>query len=73
MLRAKALADPRFSKSRYVLKNRDTGDVFFVVVFTLVPKEDTERKDAKEKTSAESKGKDGKTDDTYEPKDDDVD
>ncbi|SLM35505.1 Protein of unknown function DUF1769 [Lasallia pustulata] len=58
---------------RYVLKNRDTGDVFFVVVFTLVPKEDTEKKDAKEKTSVESKGKEGKTDDAYQPKEDDVD
>ena len=72
MLRSKAFADLRSSKSRYVLKNRDTGDVFFVVVFTLVPKEDTEGKDAKEKTSVESKGKEGKTD-AYEPKEDDVD
>lgn len=27
---------------RYVLKNKDTGDVYFVVVFTLVPREDVE-------------------------------
>lgn len=73
MLRSKALANTKSSKSRYVLKNRDTGDVFFVVVFTLVPKEDTEKKDAKEKTSVESKGKEGKTDDAYQPKEDDVD
>lgn len=55
-------------QSRYVLKNRDTGDVLFVVVFTLVPKEDVEENDLVGKN-----GKKAKTNDAYEPKDDDLD
>ena len=59
--------------SRYVLKNKDTGDVFFVVVFHLVPKEDLEKentangetKDRKEEKMEGEKG--------FQPKDDDLD
>lgn len=40
----------------------------FVVVFTLVPKEDVEENDLVGKN-----GKEGKTDNDYEPKDDDLD
>ena len=35
---------------RYVLKNKETGDVFFVVVFTLVLKEDLEKEEAAQKS-----------------------
>ncbi|KAI9784932.1 MAG: hypothetical protein M1816_000568 [Peltula sp. TS41687] len=57
---------------RYVLKNRDTGDVLFVVVFTLL------KLDEVEKLEAETKGDrhtvEGKPDgETFEPSADDVD
>jgi len=54
----------------YVLKNRDTGDVFFVVVFTLVPKGDVEKEEGLLAPKGEGDGKGGKA---YEPADDDVD
>lgn len=67
---------------RYVLKNKETGDVFFVVVFTLVPKENVEKDDTEQ---AAGKGDSGHGDRAledaddrgnkkeYEPKDSDVD
>ena len=33
---------------RYVLKNQETGDVYFVVVFTMLLREDVEKEEAKE-------------------------
>ncbi|KAI9706502.1 MAG: hypothetical protein M1836_003508 [Candelina mexicana] len=63
---------------RYVLKNRTTGDVYLVVLFTLVPKEDAE----KEGTSNTSKAKGGEGDakietkgkqDEFQPQEDDLD
>lgn len=39
----------RHHELRYVLKNKDTGDVFFVVVFTLILEEDLEKQEADQK------------------------
>ncbi|MCJ1373396.1 hypothetical protein MMC20_004624 [Loxospora ochrophaea] len=55
---------------RYVMKNKETGDVFFVVVFTLVQKEDVEKVEAL--AAKENKEKSLKEEE-YEPSADDVD
>ena len=58
------------------MKNKSTGDVFFVVVFTLVPKEDAEKESAAatgiasgEMAADQGEGKK----EEYQPKDDDLD
>ena len=57
---------------RYVLKNRDTGDVYLAVVFTLLLKEDLEREEAERKGDKDTV--EGKPEgQTTEPTDDDVD
>ena len=38
----------RTHELRYVLKDKDTGDVYFVVVFTLLLKEDVEKEETEE-------------------------
>ena len=43
----------RTHELRYVLKNKETGDVYFVVVFTLLLREDVEKEEAEE---AQKKG-----------------
>ena len=50
---------------RYVLKNKKTGDVFFVVVITLRLREDVEKEEAEEakKKQGASTGQ-GKKDDS---------
>lgn len=60
--------DRRSHDLRYTLKDRSTGEVFFVVVFTLIPKEDVE----KEK-EGESKEEKPATKDEPVTADDDVD
>ena len=53
LTRRTAAADTRRTHDlRYVLKNKDTGDVFFVVVFTLVLKEDVEKAEQEEEEKA---------------------
>ena len=52
------------------MKNKETGDVFFVVVFTLVQKEDVEKVEAL--AAKENKEKSLKEEE-YEPSADDVD
>ena len=69
----------RLHEFRYVLKNKDSGDIFFVVVFTLVLKEDLE----KEEAAKGSKGEDNRSEkreqsskgesEPFEPKADDLD
>ena len=54
------------------MKNKSTGDVFFVVVFTLVPKEDAE-KEGPSATDSGEKAEQGGDKKEYQPKDDDVD
>ena len=61
----------RLHDFRYVLKNKDTGDVFFVVVFALVLKEDVEKEEAAEK-GKEMAGSTRK-EEAFEPKADDLD
>ena len=39
--------------SRYVLKNKDTGDVLFVVVFTLLAKDQVDRDEVKKAESVQ--------------------
>ena len=69
----------RLHAFRYVLKNKDSGDVFFVVVFTLVLKEDLEKEEAAERSNAEH-DRAGKKEqsskgggEAFEPKADDLD
>lgn len=64
---------------RYVLKNKDTNEVYFVVVFTLLHKDDVDEGDAKA-VEAKEEGMDGKAgkgskagEGAFEPGDDDVD
>jgi len=57
---------------RYTLKNRSTGDVFFVVVFTLVPKEDAEKENPAAVAGKKPEGE-GKKEGEFEPKEDDLD
>jgi len=57
---------------RYVLKDKETGHVFFVVVFTLVMKEDVEKQEAEDAAAAKAKGGDeGQKD--FQPSSDDLD
>ncbi|MCJ1430563.1 hypothetical protein MMC29_008481, partial [Sticta canariensis] len=51
---------------RYVLKNKDTGDVYFVVLFSLVPRQTVQSEEEAE--TEKGKGEAG-----FEPKEDDVD
>lgn len=44
-----------------------------MVLFTLVPKEGAEETSTTQRDPVEKKGKEGMTDDAYEPKDDDLD
>ena len=55
---------------RYVLKNKETGDVFFVVVFHLVPKEDVDKENL---TGGETKEEKKEGGEGFQPKDDDLD
>ncbi|MCJ1471925.1 hypothetical protein MMC13_000566 [Lambiella insularis] len=58
---------------RYVLKHRSTSEVFFVVVFTLVPKEDVEKEGAAVSQEGKKVENEGRKQEEYQPKDDDVD
>lgn len=59
---------------RYVLKDKDTGEVLFVVVFTLLPKEQVDKEDAapppKQSDAAMSADATAKS---FEPQADDLD
>ncbi|KAI9762774.1 MAG: hypothetical protein M4579_000126 [Chaenotheca gracillima] len=59
---------------RYVLKNKETSEVYFVLVFALVPIEEAEKEKSKEEKSdgktAEKTAEGGKS---FEPRDDDLD
>ena len=50
---AQARIDQQLTGYRYVLKNKDTGDVLFVVVFTLVKKEDVDKDEVKKAEEAQ--------------------
>ena len=57
---------------RYVLKNRESGDVFFVVVFTLLRLEEVEKLEAEMKGDRDTV--EGRPEgETFEPREDDVD
>ena len=43
-----------FICTRYVLKNKDTDEVLFVVVFSLLHKEDVEKEEAESKRNSEN-------------------
>jgi len=61
---------------RYVLKNKATDEVFFVVVFSLIPKDEIEKEEAaSEKKSGEEKHEqeESKGEEGFEPKEDDLD
>ncbi|KAL8963256.1 MAG: hypothetical protein Q9193_000461 [Seirophora villosa] len=60
---------------RYVLKDKDTGEVLFVVVFTLLPKEQVEEEEAKANKSNTPKATEpcGQADPEFQPKADDLD
>ncbi|KAL8748464.1 MAG: hypothetical protein Q9184_007287, partial [Pyrenodesmia sp. 2 TL-2023] len=60
-----------FNGKRYVLKNKDTGEVLFVVVFTLLPKEQVE--EAAKITESSHQGAATSGGQEYEPKADDLD
>ena len=49
----------RSHELRYVLKNKETGDVYFVVVLTMLLREDIEKQEAEEeqRKSGASAGK----------------
>lgn len=53
---------------RYVLKNKDTGDVYFVVLFSLVPRQTVQSEE-----EAEQGKQEGKSEVEFEPKEDDLD
>lgn len=59
--------------SRYVLKNKDTGDVFFVVVFHLVPKEELEKENTANGETKDTKEEKMEGEEGFQPKDDDLD
>ncbi|MCJ1319226.1 hypothetical protein MMC15_004561 [Xylographa vitiligo] len=66
--------DEKEDTLRYVMKNKSTGDVFFVVVFTLVPKEDAEKESpATTATASSAAAEQGDEKKEYQPKDDDLD
>jgi len=62
---------------RYTLKNQKTGDVFFVVVFTLVPEDVVDKEDAEDTAKADgqkaSEANEGHAEPGFEPKADDLD
>jgi hypothetical protein len=60
---------------RYTLKNQKTGDVFFVVVFTLVPKDQVDKEDAADKAKADHPKRENAADGEpgFEPNADDLD
>lgn len=66
---------------RYVLKRKDTDEILFVVVFSLLHKEDVEKEEAKEKpvnedtkvTSQETQGQRHEGEKDFEPEADDLD
>jgi hypothetical protein len=60
----------RSHELRYTLKNKETGDVYFVVVFTLLLKEDVEKEEAEAKQ--DSKASD-KSEGDFKPSDEDLD
>lgn len=65
------LARLKLTSCRYVLKNKDTGDVLFVVVFTLLHREDVEKEEAeaaKKEPVGEGKKDGGKEADAEEVK-----
>ncbi|KAL9012194.1 MAG: hypothetical protein Q9173_003024 [Seirophora scorigena] len=74
-----ALKLPGFSLKQelllYVLKDKDTGEVLFVVVFTLLPKEQVEEEEAKANKSDTPKATEpgGQADPEFQPKADDLD
>ncbi|KAL2058230.1 hypothetical protein ABVK25_001848 [Lepraria finkii] len=51
---------------RYVLKNKDTDEVLFVVVFTLLHKEDVEKEEAESGTAAKAEQPDQDGEDRHE-------
>lgn len=59
--------------NRYVLRTKDMDEVLFVVVFSLLHKEDVEKEEAEAKKGATSQGerRDGEKD--FEPRADDLD
>ena len=67
--------------TRYVLKIKDTDEILFVVVFSLLHKEDVEREEAEAKnegdgagiTSQETQGSRHEGEKSFEPKPDDLD
>ncbi|KAI4282498.1 MAG: hypothetical protein L6R35_005398 [Caloplaca aegaea] len=63
------------SSNRYVLKEKDTGEVLFVVVFTLLPKEQVEEGEANAEQSKTLKATElgARADPEFEPKADDLD
>jgi len=58
---------------RYTLKDRKTGEVFFVVVVTLILKEDVERAEAEAKSESHKESDVGKKEEKSNNDDDDVD
>lgn len=67
----------RTHELRYVLKDKDTGDVYFVVVFTLLLKEDVEKEEAEKAQQGPSKavaqGKNGQEPADIQTSSDDLD
>ena len=59
--------------TRYVLKNKDTGDVLFVVVFTLLSKEKVDEDKVKEAESVQQGKPKEKEQEKIEDPDDSVD
>ena len=59
--------------TRYVLKNKDTGDVLFVVVFTLLSKEKVDEDKVKEAESVQQGKLKAKEQEKIEDPDDSVD
>ena len=56
--------------TRYVLKNKDTGDVLFVVVFTLLSKDKVDEDKVKEAESVQKgKGEETKQERIQDPDD----
>ena len=58
------------------MKNKDTDEVLFVVVFTLLKKEDVEKEAEAAKQGDEAKGEEGakgEDEKVFEPKPDDLD
>ena len=60
------------------MKNKDTGEVLFVVVFTLLRKEDVEKEEAEQKTvgkvsKATNQGARHEGEEDFEPEADDLD